>query len=292
MNITTNFQNVSLVTTNPATDRVVQDNAARSVIPATEPVHPSLKEQPVAAQRDKTSPKVNATVNPTYDLPSNATPEEIASVSEQERDDEQSQEQHRGASDSARGEQDSSDKPEQEEKYSTTEQQKINELEQRHSEVITHEMAHATVGGQYSGAPNYSYETGPDGSKYAVAGEVSIDTSRVPNDPQATLRKAQQIKAAALAPAQPSSQDRRVAMKADSMAAQARQEILAQGRDDQLSTGYRPNHQIESDSFNRRIALSQNENFQATLKTRSSHIGAFYQQSHQSSASSTFSRQV
>lgn len=37
------------------------------------------------------------------------------------------------------------------------------------------------------------YKTGPDGVKYAVSGEVLIDTSRVPGDPQATLQKAQLI---------------------------------------------------------------------------------------------------
>jgi len=47
----------------------------------------------------------------------------------------------------------------------------------------------------------------------------------VPNDPQATIKKAQQIKRAALAPKDPSSQDRKVAAEASKMEAKARQEL-------------------------------------------------------------------
>jgi hypothetical protein len=75
------------------------------------------------------------------------------------------------------------------------------------------------------GAPHYEYVRGPDGRLYAVAGEVKIDTSPVPGDPEATLEKARAIKRAALAPANPSPQDRRVAALADRMAAKALMEI-------------------------------------------------------------------
>lgn len=63
---------------------------------------------------------------------------------------------------------------------------------------------------------------------YAVAGEVGIDTSAIPGDPQATLRKAQTILRAALAPADPSPQDRQVAAQANAMAQQARLEMATQ----------------------------------------------------------------
>jgi hypothetical protein len=65
-----------------------------------------------------------------------------------------------------------------------------------------------------------------------VGGEVSIDSSPVANDPQATLTKAQQIQAAALAPANPSAQDRAVAASAARMAIEARL-ALAQQREAQ-----------------------------------------------------------
>ncbi len=101
----------------------------------------------------------------------------------------------------------------------------IRELQMRDREVRAHEAAHAAAGGSYAGSPSYTYERGPDGRTYAVGGSVSIDMSPIQGDPQATLQKAQQIRAAALAPAQPSAQDMKVAQKAQAMAAEARNDI-------------------------------------------------------------------
>jgi hypothetical protein len=101
----------------------------------------------------------------------------------------------------------------------------IRELQMRDREVRAHEAAHAAAGGAHAGAPAYDYERGPDGRTYAVGGSVSIDISPIPGDPQATQQKARQIRAAALAPAQPSAQDMKVAQQAQAMAAQARSEI-------------------------------------------------------------------
>jgi len=108
------------------------------------------------------------------------------------------------------------------------EQRQISELATRDREVRAHEQAHASVGGQYAGSPTYSFARGPDGVNYAVGGEVAIDTSPVPNDPEATLRKAQVIRAAASAPAEPSPQDRRVAAQAASLENEARAQLAAQ----------------------------------------------------------------
>ena len=94
------------------------------------------------------------------------------------------------------------------------EHQKVEDLKRRDAEVRAHEQAHAAVGGGYAGAPRFRFVRGPDGKFYAVAGEVSIDTSAVPGNPQATIRKMQQVKRAALAPQEPSAQDRRVAAEA------------------------------------------------------------------------------
>lgn len=111
---------------------------------------------------------------------------------------------------------------------SPAEEQKLLELSKRDREVRAHEAAHAAVGGRYAGAPSLSYETGPDGRRYAVAGEVSIDVSPVKGDPAATMKKADIIYRAALAPAQPSAQDRNVAAKAAQMKIEARAELLAE----------------------------------------------------------------
>lgn len=93
--------------------------------------------------------------------------------------------------------------------------------------VRSHEQAHMAVGGAYvTGGASYSYVTGPDGRRYAVGGEVSIDASPVANDPEATIRKARTLQAAANAPVDPSSQDRQVAAMAAQMEQAARQELI------------------------------------------------------------------
>lgn len=101
----------------------------------------------------------------------------------------------------------------------------IKELKDRDTEVRTHEQAHKSAGGQYAGAPAFDMTKGPDGENYATGGHVNIDVSPIADDPQATINKMSQIKSAALAPAEPSSQDLKVAAKADSVAAAARSEL-------------------------------------------------------------------
>jgi hypothetical protein len=110
---------------------------------------------------------------------------------------------------------------------SEEEKQVIAELKQTDARVRAHERAHAAVGGQYAGAPSYSYTRGPDGQLYAVSGEVAIDVG-AESDPEATLQKANQVAAAALAPADPSGADRAVA----AAAAQLRLRALAQIREE------------------------------------------------------------
>lgn len=102
----------------------------------------------------------------------------------------------------------------------------IDELKRRDAEVRAHEAAHLAAAGKHAtGGASYKYTRGPDGKSYASSGEVSIDTSPIPGSPEATLQKAQQILAAAQAPAQPSAQDRQVAAQATIMASDARIEI-------------------------------------------------------------------
>ncbi len=114
----------------------------------------------------------------------------------------------------------------------SSEAQEIRKMQLRDREVRAHEAAHATAGGGHAGSPSYTFERGPDGQTYAVAGSVSIDIAPIKGDPEATLQKAQQIRAAALAPANPSAQDMKVAQKAQTMAASARSEIAQQLNDD------------------------------------------------------------
>lgn len=106
----------------------------------------------------------------------------------------------------------------------------IRELSQRDIEVRAHEQAHSAIGGQYAGSANYTYQRGPDGVSYAIGGEVSIDVGVVNGDPQATLEKMQTVLRAALAPAEPSTQDRQVAALASQQANQARAELASESR--------------------------------------------------------------
>lgn len=111
------------------------------------------------------------------------------------------------------------------------EQQQVAQMQQRDREVRNHEQAHVAAGGSVvTGGASFSYQTGPDGRRYATGGEVPIDASEVPDDPEATVQKARQIRRAALAPAQPSAQDRAVAASASQMETEARREIIEQKR--------------------------------------------------------------
>lgn len=110
---------------------------------------------------------------------------------------------------------------------SPEEQAVVDQLSARDREVRNHEEAHARVGGQYAGSPSYTFQQGPDGKSYAIGGEVPIDISPVPDDPAATIVKMEIVKAAALAPAEPSGQDRRVAATADAQRQQAVADLAA-----------------------------------------------------------------
>ncbi len=116
--------------------------------------------------------------------------------------------------------------------------ERTRELQARDAEVRQHEQAHMAAGGGLTGPASYRYERGSDGRQYAVEGEVSIDTASEP-DPDATIAKMRQVRRAALAPHDPSSQDHSVATKAAQVirAAEAelaarRQETLRQAADE------------------------------------------------------------
>ncbi len=101
------------------------------------------------------------------------------------------------------------------------EEEIVEELEERDAEVRAHEQAHMAAGAGLTSGPSYEYEIGPDGKQYAVGGSVQIDTSSSSTDPDATLAKADKIRAAAMAPGSPSSQDYAVANAASQMKAEA-----------------------------------------------------------------------
>jgi hypothetical protein len=111
-----------------------------------------------------------------------------------------------------------------ENEFSKAEQREIEKLKRRDREVRAHEMAHQSAGGQYAGSASYSYTTGPDNKRYAVGGSVDIETSPA-KTPEETVKKADQIKRAAMAPAQPSGADMQIAAKATRMKMEAQAEL-------------------------------------------------------------------
>lgn len=106
----------------------------------------------------------------------------------------------------------------------------VKALSARDREVRAHEQAHMSAGGQYAGSATYEYQRGPNGVNYAVGGEVPISTGAAAT-PEESLRKAQIIRSAALAPAEPSSQDRKVAAMASQMEIKARSDLAEQRRE-------------------------------------------------------------
>lgn len=132
--------------------------------------------------------------------------------------------------------------------------QLVQELAARDREVRSHEQAHASVGGVYAGSPSYTYQRGPNGVNYAVAGEVPISIPSNLTDPRQALSAAEQVQRAALAPAEPSAQDLRVAAQAAQMAIQARADIAAeqaQQRNDQTEQSEQQRTAIQEENQGR-----------------------------------------
>jgi len=111
----------------------------------------------------------------------------------------------------------------------------IQQLKTRDADVKAHELAHLAVAGRFAtGGASFTYQTGPDGVRYAIGGEVPIDISSE-STPEATIQKMETIKRAALAPADPSAADRRIAAEAAAKELQASQELQTQQRDNASS---------------------------------------------------------
>ena len=129
---------------------------------------------------------------------------------------------------------------------SREEQRIVSELQAADTNVRAHEAAHMAAGGGLTSPASYTYERGPDNKMYAVAGEVGISTSQG-NTPQESLNKAQTIRRAALAPADPSPQDLKVAAQAASMEMSARAEIL---QEKMAQNSQNPNNNNETSAGN------------------------------------------
>ena len=104
------------------------------------------------------------------------------------------------------------------------EKQQVAKLQARDTEVRAHEAAHQASGGGLTGGASFSYQRGPDGKMYAIGGEVPISFKKS-RTPEETIANARAVKAAAMAPANPSPQDYAVANTATMMELKAQQQL-------------------------------------------------------------------
>ncbi len=262
MSVTSVYPNVSPYVGNPATDMLRRENARREVIaPVAHTEQQPAGQGVVAEDKSRNQPQPL-----TYDLELKNRGTELRQAiegrqqdpqhngSQQGQSEQQSSQQHnqqhasdqpssgqQGFQQSSQQQAGSEGSPER--RGATAQQLSVEELEQlewlqqRDDEVRQHERAHASVGGQYAGAPSYDFKRGPDGGQYAVGGEVPIDVSPIADDPAATIQKMQQVRRAALAPAEPSGADRSIAAQAAMQEAVARQELAAQAIESQTTQG-------------------------------------------------------
>lgn len=282
MNIVTPFPSININTANVYTETARRDNQLREVIPAPAPNSASNTETKAQSDADKAR-LPSSTEAATYDATGKLSDEQTVEQREEGNADSNTEQQNQQASEDTAEE-------EQEQQQLEIEQQQIKELKARDTEVRVHEQAHASVGGQYAGSPSYEYQRGPDGTNYAVGGEVQIDVSEIPGDPQATIDKMQTVRAAALAPAEPSSADRAIAADATQKMAAAQAE-LATPVDEQEQADESQNALSVNDT---RTAESENEanseqNRDPEVDARAGRIANFYQMTSSPQNESGFS---
>jgi hypothetical protein len=278
MNIVTPFPSININTANVHTEMAEHDKQLREVIPA--PAASSSSNTENKAQSDTEKAKLPSYEGLTYDasgkLAGEDTVEQRDENTEESTDEEQQEEQ---------------DSAEQEEQELAQEQEQITELKARDTEVRIHEQAHASVGGQYAGSPSYEYERGPDGTNYAVSGEVQIDVSEIPNDPQATINKMQTVRAAALAPAEPSSADRSIAADATKKLAAAQTELSSTTATQDEDENETSEANFSSDEKSTAESEAQYTR-DSEVDERAERIASFYQVATSSPSSDGFSAQI
>lgn len=237
MNITTQVNQSPLATVvNPPTDSLRRDNVQREVITQVPALSQSAGEKGVASERERArTPAQNVEEGIDFTAIQEQAERDSASINERQQGQEQSgeqqgqQKQAQNDNGQTEDEKNTEDSNTNDRELSPDEQKQVQELSARDLEVRTHEQAHASVGGPYTGAPSYSFEVGPDGRRYAVEGEVSVDLSEA-GSPKETITKMRRVYDAALAPVKPSTQDLRVAAEASRIIAQAQAEVLKQQR--------------------------------------------------------------
>lgn len=235
MNIVTPILNaIAYPTANLNTESARRDNVQRETIPQTADADKGASQKGLGSEADKARTPGQPPAPVTYERPQIQSDLFAAFQNAFGQEKDNAQDESAGKQD-AQSEQQSRQQTQQQQQQEQQDAKEIEQLKARDQEVRTHEQAHAATGGQYAGSPQYEYTTGPDNKRYITGGEVSIDVSEAKN-PEETLRKMEQVRAAALAPAEPSSQDLKVAAEASQKAVEARTDIAEENREALSST--------------------------------------------------------
>ncbi|MBQ8708695.1 MAG: hypothetical protein IJ523_11465 [Succinivibrionaceae bacterium] len=234
MNIVATYPNIPALNLNVPTESAQHDAAARQVVPAaSQAFTSSAHDNEVGSQRERE--KNNETRYHGHEAGSESDVEDVTYSSiihsrhggehgegESGRDDAETDPQTKEEKKEAKYQQ--NDVKLNGDRLTDEEQAKVEQMKARDREVQVHEKQHKATGGQYASQPSYTREKGPDGKDYIVDGEVSISVSEE-STPEKTVAKMKQVYAAALAPAEPSGQDRKVAAEAKSIQHKAEAQI-------------------------------------------------------------------
>ncbi len=157
--------------------------------------------------------------------------------------------------------------------------QQLRELQSIDRNVKAHEAAHQAAGGGLAGAASFSYTRGPDNQMYAVAGEVPIRMQEG-RTPEETIANARQVAAAAMAPADPSPQDYKVAANAAKMEFDARAEATKLKAQEAKEKKEEEEEKQESSDKNNQNSKNNPEKVEANKEFKN-FIGTIYQQNSQ-----------
>ncbi|WP_350607260.1 putative metalloprotease CJM1_0395 family protein [Pseudoalteromonas sp. MER144-MNA-CIBAN-0113] len=285
MNIVTPFPSININTANVYTETARRDNQLREVIPPAAANTAGSTENKAQSDAEKAKLPGNSdssTYTASGKIADNKTIEQREGNADSDQDDAEQEKQ-----------QAAEEVSEQEELQLEQEQQQIKELKARDTEVRTHEQAHAAVGGQYAGSPSYEYQRGPDGTNYAVGGEVPIDVGVINGDPQATIDKMQTVRAAALAPAEPSGADRAIAADATQKMAAAQAELASADDEDSSEDKSRISASFSnSESSEVKTAKNEEQSRDIEVEARAGRIASFYQLATSPAIQSEFSAQI
>lgn len=257
MNISSQLPSLPIATVNnPATDTLRRENNLRELITQPTAASPSTGEKGVASEKERARTPAQNNEQVDFSTLKKRAEQENSTISD-------SGEQNQ-PSDQQKQQNEQSQQSDKNPAEVFAEEKHIHQLQQRDQEVRTHERAHAAVGGAVTGTPSFTFEVGPDGKKYASSGEVSVDLSRVKGNPRATIAKMQKVHAAALAPANPSIQDTRVAAAAANIITQSQAELF--------STDVAQPNKDPEDSENSRVISNSSSSIRATGDIKASQV--------------------